>query len=1121
MKPHFRSHKIVLLCTIVTSLISLASYSQITFQTVPVNTLPNTPQSSAKGDFNNDGLTDIVTCNFNSLSNQQITVLLNTGSGTFTGTNKRNFGSSINPSYIAVGDFNKDGNLDVVTCGQTNSEISLHLGDGNGNLGTATNFPTGNTPRGVAVGDFNNDGNPDVIVSCTGALRQVYIFLGSGDGNFAAPVIIDITNVNYVTTGHFNSDTHLDFAVSAGGTVQPWFGNGTGNTFTPGTAVTGFNIGQPVKAHDLDGDGDLDLSSGNAYTINDGNGNFAARIGLAQTGSELTAADLNNDGFPDLVTSDNSMNYQNVRVFLGDGTGNFALLAKFETNISPRSIQVVDVNDDGFLDAIGISNVAAMHSVDILLGDGTGYFSNAITKFPTAPDPRDMVLDDFNLDGISDVAISHTAGNFFAVYLGTGNGKFTKTATNHPTGINPFRIHNIDFNKDDIPDLISVNSNATPSVTPFIGQGDGNFTAQPSIPFAGNNVRIAIGDFNNDTNPDIVATGGNVASVYFIAGTGTGFNPAVTIPISGNALEIRSADFNNDGNLDLALAYSSPNRVVVFFGNGNGTFTEVGQYPMGSGFFEIHDLNNDGSPDINAYEITVGANNDFYINDGNGVFTGSNFNAGFAGTVKGFEDMDGDGFKDLILSSQLTISSESGVIRIFKGSATGPTTTQLFNKQLSGGHKVLAHDFNNDGKKDLISVSFNIYEDYFAILLNNTSATGCPVITTQPVSQTVCEGQNITLSVSSTGTAPLTYQWRKNLVNISGATSSTLLFTSIDLLDAGSYTCVISNSCGTTTSNAAIISVNSIPLPPLTTAASRCDPGSLTLTATNGSDGNYRWYTTLNGDTPITGAVNGSFTTAVIGVTTTYYVSIVNGSCESTRMAVQAEIKSLDIPSVSSSVPIVGSAISLCEGSSLTLSAPEGLSVYNWSNGATTRSISVTEGGSYSVITGDGNGCFSIASDPIMVSFYNYPIATITPGNTELTASPGDSYQWYFMDSPIPNATQQTLVLKVLDFGIYTVDVTTNGCTTRADDYMMLITAAEIDAFLNLKIYPNPVSDRLILETDQVIDLYITDALGRSIATLKQVYGVQEISTHMWAKGSYFMLIDSRTKRKLYHIHKR
>ena len=104
--------------------------------------------------------------------------------------------------------------------------------------------------------------------------------------------------------------------------------------------------------------------------------------------------------------------------------------------------------------------------------------------------------------------------------------------------------------------------------------------------------------------------------------------------------------------------------------------------------------------------------------------------------------MDGDGFKDLILGSQLTISSEAGIIRVFKGSATGPTTTQMINKTLSGGHKVIVHDLNNDGKNDLISVSFNINEDYFGALINTSGPPPC----TPP---TISFASNAALSLSS------------------------------------------------------------------------------------------------------------------------------------------------------------------------------------------------------------------------------------------------------------------------------------------------------------------------------------------------------------------------------------
>ena len=83
-----------------------------------------------------------------------------------------------------------------------------------------------------------------------------------------------------------------------------------------------------------------------------------------------------------------------------------------------------------------------------------------------------------------------------------------------------------------------------------------------------------------------------------------------------------------------------------------------------------------------------------------------------------------------------------------------------------------------------------------------------PSITTQPKSQTVNEGSSVTFSVTATGTAPLSYQWKKNGSNISGATKSSYTISSTKTSDAGSYTVTVSNSAGSVTSSAATLTVN-------------------------------------------------------------------------------------------------------------------------------------------------------------------------------------------------------------------------------------------------------------------------------------------------------------------------
>ena len=69
--------------------------------------------------------------------------------------------------------------------------------------------------------------------------------------------------------------------------------------------------------------------------------------------------------------------------------------------------------------------------------------------------------------------------------------------------------------------------------------------------------------------------------------------------------------------------------------------------------------------------------------------------------------------------------------------------------------------------------------------------------------------------------------------------------------------------------------------PPTATGGTSCGPGSVTLTANGGTDGNYRWYTSPTGGTAISNAINATYITPVLVATTTYYVSVVSGIEES------------------------------------------------------------------------------------------------------------------------------------------------------------------------------------------------------------------------------------------------
>jgi hypothetical protein len=140
-----------------------------------------------------------------------------------------------------------------------------------------------------------------------------------------------------------------------------------------------------------------------------------------------------------------------------------------------------------------------------------------------------------------------------------------------------------------------------------------------------------------------------------------------------------------------------------------------------------------------------------------------------------------------------------------------------------------------------------------------------PSITSQPANQTVTAGQMATFSVSASGTAPLSYQWRKNGLYITGATSSSYTTPATTTADSGStFSVVVTNSAGTTTSNNATLTVNaaavapSITTQPANQTVTAGQPAMFSVSATGAAPMGYQWR--KNG-TNITGATSSSYST--------------------------------------------------------------------------------------------------------------------------------------------------------------------------------------------------------------------------------------------------------------------
>lgn len=151
-------------------------------------------------------------------------------------------------------------------------------------------------------------------------------------------------------------------------------------------------------------------------------------------------------------------------------------------------------------------------------------------------------------------------------------------------GNGPYALAVGDFNGDGIKDLAIANS-VSGTITVFLGNGSGGFTAAKGGPYAVGPNSIAVGDFNGDGIEDLAATSA-VGNVAVLLGDGKGgFTAASGSPFAAgtNPVRVAVADFNGDGVQDLAVANQGSNNVTVLLGNGSGGFKTAAGSPFAVG----------------------------------------------------------------------------------------------------------------------------------------------------------------------------------------------------------------------------------------------------------------------------------------------------------------------------------------------------------------------------------------------------------------------------------------------------------------------------------------------------------------------------------------------------------
>ncbi|MBS1506714.1 MAG: VCBS repeat-containing protein [Bacteroidetes bacterium] len=836
------------------------------------------------------------------------------------------------PSGISIGDINADGKPDVVMTGHADLGILQNVGAA-GAL-SATSFSSPTLFQGSATGaymyaptpaiaDFDGDNKPDVAMvysnSSIGATEKgVYLFhnecfpvpsvtSSTPSSGFAASSVS--LNGNLLETGNVNPTVRLNkIAASVSGSPT----NTAVSVTIPGSAISG-NF--TVTNHGLTTNGNYFKSTfGTSRTINSAAFGPTVDFGLASgtVYTNLDLADFDDDGKMDLVIRD------------AGGTGIFQNSATVGQTITATSLTKLattysggvnsfcfDFDGDGKVDLNNAYNNFQNTSSGSTISFATGVYTNA-NSFTGAS------YSDFNKDGKFDVALVNNSGTIRIYENLTSRGAFVNTSafstfssgsTNLTTPVNTGGnggLITVDFDGDGYDDVATI----TPSNNSFAvfknmavnsTIGASSFSAITTIGAGNSPSGITANDFDGDGKIDVAISNHNSTfiSVYLNTSTvGTiSFAAPVSVTCPTAASGIGAQDLDGDGKAELVSIHAPaavPGSFSVFQ---NKSTTGALSFATGVSFslarlpqaIAFADLNVDQKPDI--------------------IILATNGSAAPANAVMVFQNN--------IQPPVITISTQptsvysvcDGATPTITTAATGTTNITYQWQYSSDGVAPYTDLTNTGGYSNVATASFTINStgnfgggfyrckvngDFATTVYSNTVSFTVNALPTKPTTSDVSNCGPGSVVLTASGGSNGQYLWYDQNGLISGQNNNT--YTTPSISTTSGYSVAITDGTCLSAKVSITATINSVPAAPVTQGASACSGKTISLNATGGTNGQYRWYTAASGGTAINGEVNSSYVTPTLTSTTTYYVSINNGTCESGRIAVVATVNNCAAP---------------------------------------------------------------------------------------------------------------------------------------------------------------------------------------------------------------------------------